>query len=74
MELILILAVGVIVASTSIISPGPKDINKVENTPKIEVSTPVIKETKPEAPPVIRATLFFTRSININLSLKKSKC
>jgi len=40
MELILILAVGVIVASTSIISPGPKDINKVENTPKIEVSTP----------------------------------
>ena len=51
MDLILILAIGAIVASTGIINPVSEDIKAVEKKNSTEITTPVVQESKPEPEP-----------------------
>jgi uncharacterized protein HemX len=49
--LILVLAIGAIVAVTGAINPKSKNVEEIEKAPKVEITKPVIQEIKPEPTP-----------------------
>mgnify|MGYP005697861437 CR=1 FL=1 len=51
MDLITVVIIGVIVATTGVINPEPKDPETVAKAPETQVTTPVV-EAKPEPEPV----------------------
>ena len=51
MDLILVIAIGAIVAATGVLNPNKQDPNEVAKTPETQVTTPVVKEPEPEPEP-----------------------
>ena len=51
MEFIAVVIIGVIVATTGMINPKPKDSETIVKAPETQVTTPVV-EAKPEPEPV----------------------
>ena len=46
MDLIAVIIIGIVVASTGVINPKPKDPEEIAKAPETQVTTPVVQEIK----------------------------